>query len=84
VTFNEEYYAIAHFSKFVRPGAARVSLSLPAALTETGTVAFLNPDGSKVMIVCNYGSATRTFSIKQGEKHFLYSVPAQSVASVVW
>jgi glucosylceramidase len=84
VTFNEEYYAIAHFSKFVRPGAARVSLSLPAALTETGSVAFLNRDGSKVMIVCNYGSATKTFSIKQGEKHFLYSVPAQSVASVVW
>ena len=84
VTFNEEYYSIAHFSKFVRPGAVRVALTLPAALTEIGTVAFLNPDGSKAIIVCNYGSSIKTFSIRQGGNNFSYSIPAKSIASIIW
>jgi glucosylceramidase len=84
VTFNEEYYSIAHFSKFVRPGAVRVAISIPAALSEIGIVAFLNPDGSKSVIACNYGSSPKTFSIKQGVKNFSYSLPAKSVASIKW
>lgn len=84
VTFNEEYYSIGHFSKFVRPGSSRISLTVPTSLFNIGAVAFKNPDGSKAMIVCNYGSSLTTFSVKQGEKNFSYSVPAQSVVSVVW
>jgi glucosylceramidase len=84
VTLNEEYYSIAHFSKFVRPGAVRVALSLPPELNQTGAVAFLNPDGKKAMIVCNYSSSLKTFSVKQGEKNFTYSIPGQSVVSLIW
>ena len=84
VTFNEEYYSIGHFSKFVRPGAVRVALSLPAALKEFGAVAFVNPDGSKAIIICNYSATQKTVSIQQGENNFSYSIPAQSVASMTW
>ena len=84
IIFNEEYYSIAHFSKFVRPGAFRVLLNIPQTLSEIGAVAFVNPDGSKAMMVCNYSSSSKTFSVKQGEKNFSYSIPALSVASVVW
>ena len=84
VSLNQEYYAIGHFSKFVRPGAVRVALNLPPALTEFGAVAFLNPDGSKAIIVCNYSSSIKVFSIKQGEKNFSYSLPEKSVASIIW
>ncbi|MEI7499598.1 MAG: glycoside hydrolase family 30 beta sandwich domain-containing protein [Bacteroidota bacterium] len=84
VAFNEEYYSIAHFSKFVRPGAVRVVLTLPPELNEIGAVAFLNPDGSKAMIVCNYSSSIKTIRVKQGEKEFSYSIPEQSVASLIW
>ncbi|MCX6279945.1 MAG: glucan endo-1,6-beta-glucosidase [Bacteroidetes bacterium] len=84
IIFNEEYYSIAHFSKFVRPGAFRVLLTMPQTLSEIGAVAFVNPDGSKAMIVCNYSSSSKTFSVKQGNKNFSYSIPSQSVASVVW
>jgi glucosylceramidase len=82
--FNEEYYSIGHFSKFVRPGAVRISSSLPAGLGDVGAVAFVNPDGSKAIIVSNYSSSLKTFSIKQGEKYFSYSIPSQSIASIVW
>jgi glucosylceramidase len=84
ITKNEEYYAIGHFSKFVRPGAVRISLVSPQTLTDVGSVAFLNPDGSKSLIVCNYGADFKIFSVKQGGKNFSYSVPPKSVASIVW
>jgi glucosylceramidase len=84
VTLNEEYYSIAHFSKFVRPGAVRIASGFTSGLTGVGVVAFLNPNGSKAMIACNYGSSLTTFTVKQGGKNFSCSVPAQSVVSVVW
>ncbi len=84
VTFNEEFYSIAHFSKFVRPGAIRVAVTPPAAMSETGAVSFLNPDGSKVLIICNYSSSIKSFTVKQGEKYFSYSLASQSVASILW
>lgn len=84
ITKNEEYYSIAHFSKFVRPGAVRISMTIPQSLANLGAVAFLNPDGSKSLVVCNYGTDAKIFSVKQGEKNFIYSVPPKSVASIVW
>ena len=84
MTLNEEYYSIAHFSKFVRPGSYRISIAIPPALSSLGAVAFKNPDGSKVMIISNYGTSTTSFSVKQEEKNFSYSVPAKSVATVFW
>jgi glucosylceramidase len=84
VTKNEEYYALAHFSKFVRPGAVRISCAIPQTLTSLGAVAFLNPDGSKSLIACNYSADTKTFTVKQGKKYFSYSVPPKSVVSIVW
>jgi len=84
ITKNEEYYSIAHFSKFVRPGAVRISMTIPQSLTNLGAVAFLNPDGSKSLVVCNYDTDVKIFNVKQGEKNFIYSVPPKSVASIVW
>ena len=84
ITFNEEFYSIAHFSKFVRPGASRVAILVPSTLSAAGVVAFQNPDRSKVMIVCNYGSSFTTFSVNQGKKYFSYSIPPQSVVSLIW
>ena len=84
ITLNQEYYAIAHFSKFVQPGSIRIASALPSDLADIGSVAFLNPDGSKAMIVCNYGSSQKTFSVKQGEKNFSYTLPTKSVATLIW
>jgi glucosylceramidase len=84
VTKNEEYYALAHFSKFVRPGSMRVSTIIPQALTNISGVAFLNPDGSKSLVVCNDNTVEKTFSVKQGGKNFICSIPPKSVISVIW
>lgn len=84
ITYNEEYYSIGHMSKFVRPGAVRVSSHLDQTLTNLDAVAFLNADGSKVIVLCNYSSDYKSFTMKQGNKYFNYSVAPKSVASIVW
>jgi glucosylceramidase len=84
VTKNEEYYAIAHFSKFVRPGAVKVSLTIPPTLYNVSGVAFLNPDGAKALILCNSGTDDKVFSVKQAGKYFSYSIPPKSVVSIKW
>lgn len=84
VTFNEEYYSIGHFARYVRPGAKRISHLRQQSLFKIDAVAFLNPDGSKVLVVTNYGDDYQTFSVKQGQKAFSYSIPAKSVASFTW
>jgi glucosylceramidase len=45
------YYYIGHFSKFIRPGAKRVSASTNRA--QLLTTAFKNMDGSTVIVIMN-------------------------------
>jgi glucosylceramidase len=47
-------------------------------------VAFLNPDGSKALIVANYEEQFKTFTINQHNKFFHYSVPGKAVVSISW
>jgi len=84
VTINEEYYSIGHFSKFVRPGAFRIATALSPGLSTIEGVAFQNPDGRKVLIVCNYGNDAASFAVRQGIGYFSYTIDGKSVASIVW
>jgi glucosylceramidase len=84
VSYNEEYYSIGHFSKFVMPGAVRIALTLQPTLTDMDAVAFQNTDGSKALVVCNSGSGAKVFSVKQGNKMFSYTLPTQSVVTITW
>nr|WP_306812947.1 S-layer homology domain-containing protein [Paenibacillus soyae] len=83
VTFNEEYYAFGHASKFVVPGAVRIdSNTLGAGSIEN--VAFKNPDGSKVVVALNSGADAETFKLRWGSQSFSYTLPAGAVATFKW
>ncbi|PKP47424.1 MAG: glucan endo-1,6-beta-glucosidase [Bacteroidetes bacterium HGW-Bacteroidetes-11] len=84
ITRNEEYYAIAHFSKFVRPGAVRVSGNLPQSAGDAGVVAFRNADGTMVLIAANYGNQATSFAVEQDSTIFTVNIPAVSVVTFVW
>lgn len=84
LTFNEEYYSIAHFSKFVRPGARRISLTMPAAIPDFGAVAFINPDGTKTLVASNYSNTMTFFTVNQGQRNFSFSIPGKTVVTFVW
>lgn len=80
---NVEYYALAHASRFVRPGARRIASessdqSLPS-------VAFRNgDDGSRVLIVVNTGDRGSVFSVRLGDRAFRFTLPAASVVTFAW
>jgi glucosylceramidase len=51
ITYTNSYFYLGHFSKFIKPGAKRVSASSSRdKLMSTG---FMNPDGSLVVVVMN-------------------------------
>lgn len=83
VTRNVEYYALAHASEFVRPGAHRIASS-----TDVGglqTVAFKNADdGTKVLIVLNTAAGEVSFAVRSAGKVILYALPAGAVATFRW
>lgn len=83
VTRNVEYYALAHASRFVRPGAHRIASS--SGHDDLDTVAFRNADdGSVALLVANAARAPRQFSVRSGGRHFRYALPGESVATLVW
>ncbi|MDF3145427.1 MULTISPECIES: discoidin domain-containing protein [unclassified Streptomyces] len=75
VSYNVDYYALAHASRFVRPGARRI-YSNTFGEGSIENVAFQNPDGSKVLIAHNSGSAAKTFSVADGTHSFDYTLNA--------
>ena len=81
VSRNVSYYIIAHASKFVRPGAVRVASEITDGLHN---VAFINPDGKKVLIVVNDNDGEKTFGIRQGNGIAYSSLPGGGVGTYVW
>ncbi len=82
ISRNVEYFALAHASRFVQPGARRIaSGSRSAALDH---VAFINPDRSLVLLVVNPAPQEREFAVRLGGQGFRYRLPAASVATLLW
>lgn len=75
VSYNVDYYALAHASRFVKPGARRI-YSNTFGDGSIENVAFRNPDGSKVLIAHNSGRAAKTFSVADGTHSFDYTLNA--------
>jgi glucosylceramidase len=78
-----DFTALAHVSKFVRPGARRIESNTfgPGSLED---VAFRNPDGSLVLLVLNSSSKRVTFNVSWEKKYAVYTLPANSAATLTW
>ncbi|HBY59543.1 MAG TPA: hypothetical protein DEH78_06950 [Solibacterales bacterium] len=79
---NPSYYYLAHFSRFVRPGARRIRLSgapetLPAA-------AFLQANGDVVTTVLNPGGEQVHTAIHAPARRAMVQLPPGSIATVVF
>jgi O-glycosyl hydrolase len=83
VSYNGEYYALAHASKFVEPGAHRIySNNFGAGSVEN--VAFQNPDGSKVVLAYNDSDESQTISIADGTQSFDYTLEAGNAVTFTY
>jgi glucosylceramidase len=81
VTRNLAYYAMAHFSKFVRPGSVRIASS---SSTTIPNVAFETLEGKIVLIVANDTKSPQIFHVQYHGKSFKASLKDGAVATYVW
>ena len=85
VTYNGEFYVYKHFSHFVKPGAKRVATSGMWG----DRIAFVNPDGSVVLVMANSSDRDIEVSISAafaGLTHrdsFKVELPARSFSTFV-
>jgi glucosylceramidase len=95
VAFRPEYYQLGQVSAFVAPGAQRIASTSfvdygqNASRVETVTpglddVAFLNPDGSKVLVAYNNSRAPISFDVASDGRHFTYTIPARAMTTFTW
>jgi glucosylceramidase len=95
VTFRPKYYQLGQVSAFVQPGAQRiaspsfVAYGQNASGVETVTqglddVAFLNPDGSKVLVAYNNSPAPISFDVSSDGRNFTYTIPARAMTTFTW
>ena len=81
VTRNVGYYIVAQASKFVPAGSVRIDSAIKGDLHH---VAFLTPEGKKVLIVENDGSTNLPFNIKYKGKWVVTSLDAGAVGTFIW
>lgn len=96
VYYQSSYYYIGHFSKFIKPGAVRLSCThdngwVPASITGRGenlleSVAFKNPDNSIVFVITNRTEADLNFHLKftDEEKPTVYCIPPRSIQTYIF
>ena len=65
LSYNIEFYTLGHFSKFVLPGAHRIYSANGAGVV---SAAFVNPDGSKVLVAFNESGSSQTFQVRWGSQ----------------
>jgi glucosylceramidase len=78
---NPAWYILAHSARFVRPGSVRVSS------TETGNlpnVAFITPEGKKVLIVVNTSGVARNFNVRYRGYTMPLSLNGGAVGTWIW
>ncbi len=82
IIYNEEFYALAHFSKFVRPGASRIASNQISG--GIYNVAFQNPDGTLALVILNETTSNRSINVQVGDKYLNINSTANSVSTLVW
>ena len=79
--FTPLYYAIAHFSKFIRPGAQRIGLS--GQDNSFMATAFRNADGSYAVVVFNLSEDDSTYAVKLDGKSTPITIQGQALQTVI-
>ncbi len=81
ITYSGQYWAFAHFSKFIKRGARRFDSQ--SSGTDVSHAAFENSDGQRVVVLTNPGAA-RSCAVKIGNSMANVSLNQNSVATLVW
>ncbi|MFJ4201137.1 ricin-type beta-trefoil lectin domain protein [Streptomyces sviceus] len=79
VTYNDNYYQLGQFSKFVVPGATRIGSGDGGGISSQ---AYRNPDGGEVAVAYNNNSSATAFTLTwNGSGSFTYTLPAHATVT---
>lgn len=79
--FTNSYYYIGHFSKFIRPGAKRIS-SVSSSNSVLST-AFINDDNSVVIVAMNISDEDKDYNITMASGSAQLKIPAHGIQTLV-
>ncbi|WP_430816525.1 glycoside hydrolase family 30 protein [Carboxylicivirga sp. RSCT41] len=80
--FTPSYYYIGHFSKFIRPGARRISTT--TSRSHINSTSFLNTDGGIVTVVMNDTEEAINYKMIIGEQQTELVIPAHGIQTLVY
>jgi glucosylceramidase len=95
VRFGLNYFQLGQASAFVAPGAIRVAAEhfVSYRYVKSGVdpvsaglddVAFLNPDGSRVLVAYDKSASPATFAVQWHGRTFTDTLPARAMVTLVW
>lgn len=81
VYFTPIYYTLAHFSKYIRPGAQRIGFT--HSDQDLMVTAAKNPDGSVAVVILNQGQMAKSFKLSLGENSKEITISAQAIQTII-
>ncbi len=81
VYFTPMYYALSHFSRYIRPGAERIGFELSD--NSVLTTAAQNPDGSIAIVLLNPTLVSKTLSINLGSKQASVTINKEAIQTIL-
>ena len=82
LTYTPTYFYIGHFSKFINPGAKRVSTT--TSRTSLESTSFLNSDGSLVTVVMNKTDAKINYKLAVGNLESVIEILPHAMQTIVY
>jgi glucosylceramidase len=94
-SFRPAYFQLGQVSAFVQPGATHIGSNTFVSYYQTtpnayavsaglDDVAFLNPDGTHVLIAYNTATSPIRFAVDWNGRSFTYSLPATATVTFRW
>jgi len=81
VYFTPLYYTMAHFSKYIRPGAEVVGVDKTD--NDLMVTAAQNPDKSIAVVVFNEGDFSKNFILKLGEETIAVKIDKKAIQTII-
>jgi glucosylceramidase len=81
VYFTPLYYVMAHFSKFMRPGAVKIGCTI--SNSELMATAVKNPDGSIAVVIFNPTEKSQSIQLKIEKEIKIITIGAKALQTIV-
>jgi glucosylceramidase len=80
--YTPTYYYIGHFSKFIEPGAVRVSTT--TSITTIESTSFMNKDGKIITVVMNPTDNMINYKLIVDSSETVLDIPPRAMQSIVY